>query len=63
MTDTKDTLLKTIEELRIYRLDLTKEDLEKSYQQMKEQGFPDNARIRFIADLGGSTERFLFTIL
>jgi hypothetical protein len=56
MTDTKDKLLKTIEELRIYRLDLTKEDLEKSYQQMKEQGFPDNARIRFIADLGGSTE-------
>lgn len=31
MTDTKDKLLKTIEELRIYRHDLTKADLEKSY--------------------------------
>ena len=31
-------------------------DLQKRYEELKKQNFPDSERIKFIADLGGSEE-------
>lgn len=52
MSGSTDKILQVLEAEQIRRLNLTKEDLQKSYRKLAEQNFPDDQRIRFIADLG-----------
>ena len=52
MSGSTDKILQALEAEQIRRLNLTKEDLQKSYRKLAEQNFPDDQRIRFIADLG-----------
>lgn len=52
MFGSTDKILQALEAEQIRRLNLTKEDLQKSYRKLAEQNFPDDQRIRFIADLG-----------
>lgn len=52
MSGSTDKILRVLEAEQIRRLNLTKEDLQKSYRKLAEQNFPDDQRIRFIADLG-----------
>lgn len=52
MFGSTDKILQALEAEQIRRLNFTKEDLQKSYRKLAEQNFPDDQRIRFIADLG-----------
>ena len=56
MPDSTDKILNDLEAEQIRRLNLTREDLQKSYNKLKEQNFPDTERIKFIADLGAYKE-------
>ena len=56
MSDSTDKIIQELEAEQIHRLNLTREDLQKSYNKLAEQNFPDNGRIKFIADLGACKE-------
>ena len=56
MSASTDKILKEIEAEQIRHMNLTKEDLQKSYNKLEEQNFPDTERIKFIADLGDCKE-------
>ena len=56
MPDSTDKILNDLEAEQIRRLNLTREDLQKSYNILEEQNFPDTERIKFIADLGACKE-------
>ena len=56
MSNSTDKILQELEEERIRRATLTKEDLEKSYLELEKENFPVTKRIRFIADLGACKE-------
>lgn len=47
MFGSTDKILQALEAEQIRRLNLTKEDLQKSYRKLAEQNFPDDQRIRF----------------
>ena len=52
MSGSTDKILQELEAEQTRRMNLTKEDLQKSYRKLAEQNFPDIDRIKFIADLG-----------
>ena len=56
MSGSTDKILKELEAEQIRHMNLTKEDLQKSYNKLEEQNFPDTERIKFIADLGDCKE-------
>lgn len=56
MSNSTDRILQELEEERIRRATLTKEDLEKSYLELEKENFPVTKRIKFIADLGACKE-------
>jgi hypothetical protein len=56
MSNSTDKILQELEEERIRRVTLTKEDLEKSYLELEKENFPITKRIKFIADLGACKE-------
>ena len=56
MSNSTDKILQELEEERIHRATLTKEDLEKSYLELEKENFPVTKRIKFIADLGACKE-------
>ena len=56
MSNSTDKILIELEIEQIRRMNLTKEDLQKSYQKLSEQNFPDVERMKFIADLGTCKE-------
>lgn len=56
MSGSTDKILKELEAEQIRHMNLTKEDLQKSYNKLEEQNFPDTERIKFIADLGACKE-------
>ena len=56
MSNSTDKILQELEEERIRRATLTKEDLEKSYLELEKENFPVAKRIKFIADLGACKE-------
>ena len=56
MSNSTDKILQELEEERIRRATLTKEDLEKSYLELEKENFPVTKRIKFIADLGAYKE-------
>ena len=56
MSGSTEKILKEIEAEQICRRNLTKEDLQKSYNKLEEQNFSDTERIKFIADLGDCKE-------
>lgn len=56
MSNSTDKILQELEEERIRRATLTKEDLEKSYLELEKENFPVTKRIKFIADLGACKE-------
>ena len=56
MLNSTDKILQELEEERIRRATLTKEDLEKSYLELEKENFPVTKRIKFIADLGACKE-------
>ena len=56
MSNSTDKILQELEEERIRRTTLTKEDLEKSYFELEKENFPVTKRIKFIADLGACKE-------
>lgn len=56
MPDSTDKILNDLEAEQIRRLNLTREDLQKSYNKLEELNFPDTERIKFIADLGTCKE-------
>ena len=56
MSGSTDKILKELEAEQIHHMNLTKEDLQKSYNKLEEQNFPDTERIKFIADLGDCKE-------
>ena len=56
MSNSTDKILQELEEERIRRATLTKEDLEKSYLELEKENFPVTKRIKFIADLGTCKE-------
>lgn len=56
MSNSTDKILQELEEERIRRATLTKEDLEKSYLELERENFPITKRIKFIADLGACKE-------
>ena len=56
MSNSTDKILQELEEERIRRATLTKEDLEKAYGELEKENFPVTKRIKFIADLGACKE-------
>ena len=56
MSNSTDKILQELEEERIRRATLTKEDLEKSYLELEKENFPVTKRIKFIADLAACKE-------
>ena len=56
MSNSTDKILQELEEERIRRATLTKEDLEKAYCELEKENFPVTKRIKFIADLGAYKE-------
>ena len=56
MSNSTDKILQELEEERIRRATLTKEDLEKAYCELEKENFPVTKRIKFIADLGACKE-------
>ena len=56
MSNSTVKILQELEEERIRRATLTKEDLEKSYLELEKENFPVTKRIKFIADLGACKE-------
>lgn len=56
MQNTTEKILQEIEQQRIRRENLTRKDLEKTYSALEKENFPDDKRIEFTADLGGSKE-------
>ena len=56
MSNSTNKILQELEEERIRRVTLTKEDLEKSYLELEKENFPITKRIKFIADLGACKE-------
>jgi hypothetical protein len=56
MSNSTDKILQELEEERIRRATLTKEDLEKSYLELEKENFPVTKRIKFIANLGACKE-------
>ena len=52
MSNSTDKILQELEEERIRRATLTKEDLEKSYLELEKENFPVTKRIKFLADFG-----------
>lgn len=56
MSNSTDKILQELEEERIRRATLTKEDLQKSYLELEKENFPAGKRIKFIADLGSCKE-------
>lgn len=56
MSNSTDKILQELEEERIRRATLTKEDLQKAYCELEKENFPVTKRIKFIADLGACKE-------
>ena len=56
MSNSTDKILQELEEERIRRATLTKEDLQKAYCELEKETFPVTKRIKFIADLGACKE-------
>lgn len=56
MPNSTDKTLQELEAEQIRRRNLTKEDLQKSYNKLEEQNFPNTERVKFIADLGACKE-------
>lgn len=56
MSNSTDKILQELEEERICRATLTKEDLQKAYCELEKENFPVTKRIKFIADLGACKE-------
>lgn len=56
MPDSIDKIIQDIEAERVRRMNLTKEDLEKSYLDLEKSKFVSDKRLRFTADLAGSNE-------
>ena len=56
MSGSTDKILQALEAEQIRRLNLTKEDLQKSYLELEKENFPAGKRIKFIADLGSCKE-------
>ncbi len=56
MKNSTDKILQELEEERIRRATLTKEDLQKSYLELEKENFSSDKRIKFIADLGSCKE-------
>ena len=56
MSGSIDKVLQELEAEQTRRMNLTKEDLQKSSRKLAEQNFPDIDRIKFIADLGTCKE-------
>ncbi|WP_297939950.1 HEAT repeat domain-containing protein [uncultured Campylobacter sp.] len=56
MPNLADKILQELKYQQICRKNLIKEDLEKEYLKLEKENFPDDKRIKFIANLGGSDE-------
>ena len=56
MPNSTDKIINEIEAERLRRENLTLEELQKIYNKLAEQNFPDTERIKFIADLGAYKE-------
>ena len=56
MSNSTDKILQELEEERIRRTTLTKEDLQKAYCELEKENFPVTKRIKFIADLAACKE-------
>ena len=56
MSNSTDKILQELEEERVRRTMLTKEDLQKAYHELEKENFPVAKRIKFIADLGSCKE-------
>lgn len=56
MSNSTDKILQELEEERIRRATLTKEDLQKAYCELEKENFPVTKRIKFIADLAACKE-------
>ena len=56
MSNSTNKILKELEEDRVHRAMLTKEDLKKAYLELEKENFPAGKRIKFIADLGTCKE-------
>lgn len=56
MSNSTNKILQELEEERIRRATLTKEDLQKTYHELEKENFPVAKRIKFIADLGSCKE-------
>ena len=56
MSNSTNKILQELEEERVRRTMLTKEDLQKAYYELEKENFPVTKRIKFIADLGACKE-------
>ena len=56
MSNSTNKILQELEEERVRRTMLTKEDLQKAYYELEKENFPVTKRIKFIADLGAYKE-------
>lgn len=56
MPNTTEKFLQELEQQRIRRENLTREDLEKTYSVLEQENFPDDKTIEFTADLGACKE-------
>lgn len=56
MKESRDMVLRELETEQIRRTNLTKEELQKAYFDLAKENFPDDKRIKFVADLGGCKE-------
>ena len=52
MSNSTDKILQELEEERVRRTMLIKENLQKAYDELEKENFPVTKRIKFIADLG-----------
>ena len=56
MSDSRKEVIDKLKKAKISHQNLTKEELQKVYDSLVEENFPDSKRIHFIADLGRSPE-------
>ena len=56
MSNSTNKILQELEEERVRRTMLTKEDLQKAYCELEKENFPVTKRIKFIADLAACKE-------
>ena len=56
MSNSTDKILQELEEERVRRTMLIKENLQKAYDELEKENFPVTKRIKFIADLGACKE-------